>query len=201
MSKDAKPQAGEKAKAQKAAAKESAAKAEDRFLEEHEEKEAEALQAELDRLKNEMLRQRADFENARKRIEKQKRDELKFSLLPLMSDLLTVMDHLELALKYAPDDDPLRQGVNMALEDMKKVFKRYNLEPIASLGKEFDPSFHEALSVCHDPAREDNIIVEEQRVGYRLFDRVLRAARVVVNRHPAREPEEKVPAEKPEAEE
>lgn len=177
MSKKAKPEA----KGRKAAVKPGA---EDHLLKGHEVEESDELRAELDDLKNEMLLQRADFGNALKRIEKQKRDELKFSLLPLMTELLTVIDHLELALKYAPEDDPLRQGVNLALADMKKVLKNHDLEPIESLGKEFDPSLHEALSICHDPDKEDNIVVEEQSVGYRLSDRVVRASRVVVNKRP-----------------
>jgi len=154
--------------------------------------EAEKLRGELEKLKDEMLRLRADFDNARKRIEKQKRDDLKYSSLPLISELLTVVDHLELALKYAPEDDPLRQGVNLALGDMKKVLNNYHLEPIESLGKEFDPSLHEALSVTHDHAKGDNIIIAEQRVGYKLFDRVVRPSRVVVNKQPAPKPEETV---------
>lgn len=154
--------------------------------------EAEELRDELETVKDEMLRQRADFDNARKRIEKQKRDDLKYSSLPLILELLTVIDHLELALKYAPEDDPLRQGVNLALGDMKKVLKSYHLEKIESLGKEFDPSLHEALSVTHDPEKDDNIIIDEQRAGYKLFDRVVRPSRVVVNKQPAPKPEETV---------
>ena len=184
MSKKIKPEAKSRKTAVKPLADEGKPDAEGHLLKELELKESEKLRAELGDLKNLMLRQRADFENALKRIEKQKRDELKFSLLPLMSELLTVIDHLELALKYAPDDDPLRQGVNLALADMKKVLKKHDLEPIESLGKEFDPSLHEALSICHDPDKEDNIIVEEQAVGYRLSDRVVRASRVVVNKRP-----------------
>lgn len=179
MSKKIKPEAKGHKTAVKPLADEGKPDAEDHLLNESEE-----LRAELGDLKNLMLRQRADFENALKRIEKQKRDELKFSLLPLMSELLTVIDHLELALKYAPDDDPLRQGVNLALADMKKVLQKHDLEPIESLGKEFDPSLHEALSIRHDPDKGDNIIVEEQAVGYRLSDRIVRASRVVVNKRP-----------------
>ena len=152
--------------------------------------EIETLRSELEKLNEEMLLQRADFDNARKRIEKQKRDELKYSSLPLISDLLTVIDHLELALDHAPEDDPLRQGVNMTLADMNKVLKNYHLEPIESRGKEFDPSIHEALSVTHDPEKADNIIIDELRVGYRMFDRVVRPSRVVVNKHPAIKEEE-----------
>ena len=152
--------------------------------------EAEALRSELNALKDEMLRQRADFDNARKRIEKQKRDDIKYSSLPLIRELLTVIDHLELALNHAEEDDPLRQGVNMALGEMKKALKNHHLEQIESVGKKFDPSIHEALSVVHDPEKSDNIIIDEQHVGYKMFDRVVRPSRVIVNKHPAVKTEE-----------
>jgi len=145
-------------------------------------------------LKHELLRQRADFENARNRIERQKREELKYAALPIMRELLTVIDHLEMALKYAPKDDPLRQGVNMSLEELKKVLKNHSLEPIESLGKRFDPAVHEAVSILHDPNSDDNMVLDEQRMGYKLHDRVVRASQVIVNKHP----HEETPAEKEE---
>lgn len=154
--------------------------------------ETEELRSELEKLNDEMLRKRADFDNARKRMEKQKREDLKYSSLPLIRELLTVIDHLELALNHAPEDDPLRQGVNMTLGDMKKVLKNHHLEEIESLGKEFDPSIHEALSVTHDPEKGDNIIIDEQSVGYKMFDRIVRPSRVIVNKHPAPQTEETV---------
>lgn len=163
--------------------------------------EADELRSELKILKDEMLLQRADFDNARKRIEKQKRDDLKYSSLPLIQELLTVIDHLTLALKYAPKDDPLRQGVDLALINMKKVLKNNHLEQIESLGKEFNPSIHEALSIVHDPEKDDNIVIDEQRVGYKMFDRVVRPSRVIVNKHPAVKAEETVRAEKTEKKE
>jgi len=148
------------------------------------ENENEKIKARIEELQNSLLLQRADFENARKRIEKQKREELKYASLPFMRELLAVVDSLELALSYAGENDPLQKGVSMALDKIKKIFKDYNLEPIKAVGEEFDPSRHEAISVRHDDDTDDNVIVEEQRVGYMLLDRVVRASRVVINNRP-----------------
>ncbi len=136
---------------------------------------------EIDKLKNDILIQMADFENARKRIEKLKREDVKYASLPLMRELLTVVDNLELALSYAKEDDPMREGVSLALDGMKKSLEQFQLKPIKAVGEEFDPSLHEAVYTVNDPEKNDEVILEEQRVGYILHDRVVRASIVVVN--------------------
>lgn len=146
--------------------------------------ETEKLKARIEELQNSLLLQRADFENARKRIEKQKREEIKYASLPFMRELLAVLDSLELALSYASENDPLQKGVSMALDEMKKILKNYNLKQIKAMGEEFDPSRHEAVSIIQDKDANDNVIVQEQRVGYMLGDRVVRASRVVINNRP-----------------
>ena len=153
----------------------------------------ELLEAEVASLKDQLLRSLAEMENSRKRLEKQKHDALKYASLPLMRDLLLVMDNLELALKYADQKDPLRDGVNMALDGMKKTLEQHHLKPIKTSGEKFDPVCHEAVSIHQNPDVEDNVIIEEQRVGYLLHDRVVRPSGVVVNRKPekAAEPEPK----------
>ncbi len=155
------------------------------------------LQAEIERLseeaavlKDELLRNRAEVENARKRFEKQKNDAVRYASLPLIKELLTVIDNLSLALQYAEKDDPLREGVQMALDGLKKALKHHHLEEIKAVGEKFDPALHEAVSVAGDPSVGDNVIVEEYKTGYRLYGRVVRASSVVVNHQP-HEPETK----------
>ncbi len=139
---------------------------------------------EVEKLKNDILLQMADFENARKRIEKHKREDLKYASLPIMRELLTVVDNLELALNYAQEDDPMREGVSLALDGMKKALEKFHLKPIKAVGEKFDPSLHEAVYAGNDSKKENNVILEEQRIGYMLHDRVVRASGVVVNRRP-----------------
>lgn len=160
----------------------------------------ELLQEEVDSLKDEQLRDRAEMENTRKRLEKQKQDTIRYASLPLMRELLTVIDNLELALNYAAEDDPLRSGVNMALDGMKKTLTDHSCKPIQSVGQKFDPTFHDALTTAHDPDKDDDVILEEHRPGYVLFDRVVRAAGVIVNKKPV-EPVEPVERAEPDKEE
>jgi len=152
--------------------------------------EIERLSAESAALKDELLRNRAEVENVRKRCEKQKNDAVRYASLPLIRELLTVIDNLSLALQYAEKDDPLREGVKMALDGLKKVLEAHHLERIEAVGEKFDPALHEAVSVAGDPSVGDNVIVEEYKTGYRLYDRVVRASSVVVN-HLPHEPEAK----------
>lgn len=145
----------------------------------------ELLQEEVDKLEDDRLRDRAEMENTRKRLEKQKQEAIRYASIPLIRELLTVIDNLELALKYSAEDDPLRNGVNMALEGMKKTLADHNCKPIQSVGQKFDPAFHEALTTAHDPGKDDDVVLEEHRTGYVLHDRVVRAAGVIVNKKPA----------------
>jgi molecular chaperone GrpE len=159
----------------------------------------ELLREEVDKLKDDQLRDRAEMENTRKRLEKHKQEAIRYASIPLIRELLTVIDNLELALKYSAEDDPLRNGVNMALDGMKKTLTDHNCKPIQSVGQKFDPAFHEALTTTHDPGKDDDVVLEEHRTGYVLHDRVVRAAGVIVNKKPA-EPAEPAEPEKPKEE-
>ncbi|MBI5179361.1 MAG: nucleotide exchange factor GrpE [Nitrospinae bacterium] len=153
------------------------------------------LNGEAAKLKHELLLARADFENARRRIEKQKQDELKYSALPLARDLAVVLDNLELALNHAAQDDPMRQGVAMVLDGMMKTLAKFNIERIQAKGTKFNPSLHEALLVTSDINQPDDMVVSEGRAGYLLHDRLIRPAGVIVNRHPHQA--EEAPADGP----
>lgn len=149
------------------------------------------LKAEIEKLKHEYLLQRADFENMRRRMDRQKQEELKYAALPLVRELVVVIDTLELALSHAPQDDPMRQGVAMVLDGMLKTLGRFGVERIKSVGQVFDPTKHEALASLCDPARADNTVLEERRPGYLFHERLVRPAGVAVNRfpHPQEAPE------------
>ncbi len=149
--------------------------------------EVENLKAEVAKANDESLRDKAELENTRKRLQKQKTDELKYASIHLIRELLTVMDNLELALKYAGEDDPLREGVGMALDGMKKVLEQHNLKPIKARGKIFNPSLHEALATSTDLSAENDVVLEEHRTGYMLHDRMVRASGVIVNRLPEKD--------------
>lgn len=125
----------------------------------------------------------ADFENFKKISARNREDLLKYANEDLMVDMLTVIDHLELALQHASDNDvsnSLAEGVNLTLKELKNVLEKHGLVAINALGKPFDPSVHHAMSQIESEEVGENTIVKEFRKGYMLKDRVLRAAMVGV---------------------
>lgn len=152
--------------------------------------EKEALKAEVEKLRYEMLLQRADFENTRKRLERQKEEDVKYAALPMARQLVTVLDTLEIALTHATADDPMRQGVGMVFDSFLKTLEQFNVRRVEAAGQPFDPKLHEAMGMLIDPAKPDNTVLSVQRPGYMLHDRLVRPAGVLINRlpHPAEAP-------------
>jgi molecular chaperone GrpE len=140
------------------------------------------LESDVEKLKHELLLQRADFENARRRLEKQKQDDVKYASLPLVRDLVHSVDNLELALSHATEDDPMRKGVAMVLDGMLKTLAKFDIKKVGEKGEKFNPSLHEAFSMATDPGLPDESIIEVARPGYIFHDRLIRAAGVIVNR-------------------
>jgi molecular chaperone GrpE len=125
----------------------------------------------------------ADFENYKKIAVRTREDLLKYANEDLMVDILTVIDHLELALQHVSNNetsDSLTEGVNLTLKELKNVLEKHGLVEINTLGKPFDPAVHHAMSQIETEEAEENTVVKEFRKGYILRDRVLRAAMVGV---------------------
>lgn len=141
-------------------------------------------EAELEKLKHDMLLQRADFENIRRRLEKQKQEDVAYASFNLVRELLDVVDNLELALSHAPEGDPMRKGVVMVLEGMLKTLSKFGVKKTGAKGEQFNPQLHEAFSMVCDETKPDNSVTEVVRAGYVFNDRLVRAAGVLVNRLP-----------------
>jgi molecular chaperone GrpE len=130
-----------------------------------------------------LQRTRADFENYQKRIQRERADERRYALSAFARELLTVLDNLQRALDAArkqAEKGPLVQGVSLVESQLLDIFSRFGIIPIEALGRPFDPNLHEA--VLHQP-REDTAsgtVIEVIEPGYRLHERVLRPAKVVV---------------------
>lgn len=151
----------------------------------------EALKKSISDLNDKYLRLYAEFENYKRFAARQKEDQLKYANESLLKDLLTVIDHLELALQHSSNDkvsDPLAQGVEMTLKELKTLMERYGLVNVDSIGKLFDPNIHHAMSQIEDDGVEENTVIEEFRKGYMLKDRLLRAALVGVSKKISKEP-------------
>src|SRR3989338_2507719 len=115
------------------------------------------------------LRQQAEFENARKRLEKEKVDFLKYANETFLVDFLPILDSLEIAEKHieeAKDFDAVKGGVRMIQEQIQKFLKEMGVERVKALGEKFDPHIHEALETEEDSDKPDGVIVEELKPGY-----------------------------------
>lgn len=133
-----------------------------------------------------LLRLQADFENTRKRLEREKQDFVKFANEGIISELLNVLDDLERTVELAQEkheDLPaFLKGVEIILAHLYEMLKEYGVKPIDSQGKLFDPHLHEALMQVENKDLPENTVVEELQKGYLLNDRVIRTAKVKVSK-------------------
>ena len=142
--------------------------------------EVEQLKAERDQLLDRLARLQAEFDNARKRAEREKAEFRDFALGSAAEQFLPVLDNFELALKSTGSVEQLRSGVVLIVKQMEEVLARLNVTPVATVGEIFDPRFHEALGSVERNDLPDQSIAEEIRRGYKVRDRLLRPAMVRV---------------------
>ena len=130
------------------------------------------------------LRASADLENFKKRSAREMEDLRKYANQSLVKDLLPVLDNLDLALKSARENDNaaehLVDGVELIRKDILKIFEKFNIEQIESLGKAFDPRFHEAVMREETSKYSENTVINELQKGYLMHDRLIRPSMVVV---------------------
>lgn len=141
------------------------------------------LKQSLNDASDKYIRLYADFENYKKAALRNKEELLKYANVDIMTDILTVIDHLELALQHTGSDKSsgsLAEGVELTLKELKTVLEKHGLKTIDALGKPFDPSVHHAMSQIESEEAEENSVVKEFRKGYILRERVIRAALVGV---------------------
>jgi molecular chaperone GrpE len=141
------------------------------------------LQAELAGERDRYLRLTADFDNFRKRTARETERSAAAQKEAFIRDLLPAIDNLERALASDGSASPeqLRQGVRMTLQQLTQLLRRHGVEPEESVGKPFNPLYHEAVSLRHDPSQPDHVILETFQRGYRRGNEVFRPAKVVVN--------------------
>ncbi len=149
----------------------------------------EDLKKEIASLKDKYLRLYADFENYKRLTAKNKEELIKYSNEDLIKGLLSVIDHLELALQHSENEvsSALAEGVHLTLKELRTTLARFGLAAIEALGKPFDPFFHHAMSQVESEENDENTVVSEFRKGYMLKDKVLRASLVGVSKKPSQE--------------
>ena len=147
----------------------------------------EALRAELEERQDRFLRLQADFENFRRRTLREREEAYQYGHQNLVKDLLPTVDNLERAIEHArksgrEDLDGVLQGIDLVRRELMGVLAKHGVTEIEALGQAFDPSVHEALAQIEDPTVPANTVVQVFQKGYRLRDRLLRPAQVVVSR-------------------
>lgn len=156
-----------------------------------EENEEEALQTDIQSLQQEkdeiyqrMLRLQAEFDNFKKRSQKEKEADRKYKSQDLANELLPAMDNFERALKVEVNEatSSLVDGITMVYNQLQDALKSQGVEVIEAEGKEFDPNEHHAVMQIEDDEMESNIVAEELQKGYKLKDRVIRPAMVKVTK-------------------
>ena len=159
--------------------------------------ELESVKEELETVKQEaaetydrLLRMTADFENYKKRSQRERDEQKKFANESLIKDLLPVVDNLERALIAAEEQQSnaasgngnMVEGVEMTLKEILKILKSYNVTTVEAQGKPFDPTYHEAVMQEESDQYPENTVINELQKGYMLHDRLIRPAMVVVSK-------------------
>lgn len=146
-----------------------------------------AARQEVARMRDAMLRMQAETENTRKRLTRELERSRKLALERFMKNLLDVRDSLERGLDIDIESatvESLIEGQQLTLKMFSKVMQDHNLELIDPVGQPFDPELHEAMTVLPSADHEENTVIEVLQKGFRLHDRLVRPARVVVSRKP-----------------
>ncbi len=138
------------------------------------------LKAERDSLLDRLARVQAEFDNARKREARERADFRDYAVANAVEQFLPVLDNFQLALKSNGTVEQLRTGVELIVKQMEEALRSLNVQPVETVGSEFDPRVHEALEMAEKPELPDHQVFEEVRRGYRIKDRLLRPALVRV---------------------
>jgi len=138
------------------------------------------LRAENADLRDRYMRTLADFENYRKRVDREKQDFFKYAMAGVLKDLLPVLDNFDRALEHAEEGDDFHKGVSLIYKQLFDVLTRHGVRVIDEGGVHFDPNIHEAVVTEEDPSVPAHTVIAVLQKGYFLHDRLLRPALVKV---------------------
>ncbi len=139
--------------------------------------------AKVKEYQDQVLRLRADFENTKKRLEREKQESIKYANDKLLIEILPIVDNLDRAmasLDEGHDPEKVKKGLHIAQGELHSVLEAHGVEVVKSVGERFDAKFHEAVAVAEDAGAEDGVIVEEIQRGYLLNGRLIRPSRVKI---------------------
>ena len=149
--------------------------------------EKERLTSELKAINDKYLRLYAEFENYKKKVQKDKEELVKYANDKFIFELLPVIDSLEMAIEHAKNEKNggIVQGVENTLKEFLRILNKFGLTPIEALDKPFDPAVHHAMSIVEREDVRENRVVEVFRKGYMFRDKVIRASLVGVSKKPS----------------
>ena len=140
---------------------------------------------ELVEQKNDFLREKADLENFRKRLVKEKADAVQFANERLLKELVEIDDNMNRALNTPNTSlESLKEGVEMIQKQFATFLKNQKVEVVEAMGKPFDPNLHEVMTQLESEEHEENTVMQEYSTGYTLNGRILRSAKVVISKKP-----------------
>ncbi|MFC7320933.1 nucleotide exchange factor GrpE [Halobacillus campisalis] len=149
-----------------------------------EDSEIDQIRKEKEEVHNRLLRLQADYDNFRRRTQKEKEADRKYKAQSLVEELIPVLDNFERALQVEVEGDAAQNfasGMKMVYDQFQAALDKEGVEEIPAKGEEFDPHLHQAVMQVEDENFESNVVVEQLQKGYRLNDRVIRPAMVKVN--------------------
>jgi molecular chaperone GrpE len=135
---------------------------------------------ELDELNDRYKRLFAEFENYKKRTQKESLTKRAEITGDVVSSILPVMDNLEKAVEVKTEDLNYQEGIKLVVKQLADVLEKFGMTEIESIGQKFDPELHEAVSHIEDPSKGDSEIVQEYRKGYKIGNKVVRHSMVIV---------------------
>ena len=142
----------------------------------------EAIRREKDTLQDQLLRTAAEFDNYRKRVDRDRRDQADAATASALTGLLPIIDDLERALKAPTGEDveSFRKGIELIHQQMLELLRKRGVQPIEAMGADFDPRYHQAVVHESSPDHREGEVIEEFARGYMLGSRLLRPAMVKV---------------------
>jgi molecular chaperone GrpE len=145
------------------------------------------LQADIERFRDLALRSQADFDNYRKRSAREKEDAIKYANSSLLEKLIPIIDNFELGLAHAADNagnSPILAGMSMVAKQLTDFLADAGATPIDATGQPFDPNLHEAIAHEQSATVPEGKVIRQVRKGFKLKDRLLRPANVIVSKGP-----------------
>jgi molecular chaperone GrpE len=143
--------------------------------------ELDKVKAERNQLVDRVARMQAEFENARKRGERERNEFREFAAANVVEQFLPVLDNFQLALKAQGSAEQMRSGVELIVKQMEEILRQMQVVPVPTVGEEFDPRVHEALGTVERDDIPDQHVAEEVRRGYKMRERLLRPALVRIS--------------------